>query len=89
VSSPAFEAFLARLYVDADFRAAFLADPAGVAGSAPDLAPEEIAAVQAIDRAGLELAAASFAWKRAAAAKRPPGRRRWLRRLVARATGRR
>ncbi len=63
--SPLFESFLARLYVDADLRAAFLADVDRVA-TAAGLAAEEIAALRAIDREGLELAAASFAHKRAA-----------------------
>ena len=30
-TSPEFEAFLARVYVDADFRSRFLAEPAGEA----------------------------------------------------------
>ena len=69
MSRPAFEAFLARLYVDADFRAAFLADPIGVA-RAQALDETEGAALAAIDRQGLRLAADSFAHKRAAGAKR-------------------
>jgi len=67
VSSPRFEAFLARLYVDGEFRAAFLADPRRAAAG---LAPDEIAALEAIDREGLELAADSFARKRAGRASR-------------------
>jgi len=70
VSRPAFEAFLARLYVDARLRAAFLADPTGVARAAA-LTEEEVAALAAIDRQGLELAANSFAHKRAAKSRRP------------------
>jgi hypothetical protein len=66
VSRPAFEAFLARLYVDAPFRATFLADPAGVARAAT-LDDDEVAALEAIDRQGLVLAANSFAHKRAEA----------------------
>ncbi len=65
MSRPAFEEFLARLYTDAELRAAFLADPAGVARSAA-LTDAEIAALAAIDRQGLALAANSFAHKRAA-----------------------
>ena len=80
--SPAFEAFLARLYVDADARAAFLADPRAAARG---LAPDEVAALQRIDRVGLELAAASFAHKRAhKEAHAPRARPRLLTRLFAR-----
>jgi hypothetical protein len=61
--SPAFEAFLARLYVDAPARRRFLEDPGGEAAAA-GLAEEEIAAAIRIDRVGLELAAAGFAHKR-------------------------
>jgi hypothetical protein len=57
------EAFLARLYVDAAFRARFLADPVGEAARAGfDRATAERLA--RIDRVGLELAAESFARKR-------------------------
>jgi hypothetical protein len=57
------EAFLARLYVDADLRARFLADPEGEARRA---GLDEAAArrLASIDRLGLELAAESFARKR-------------------------
>jgi hypothetical protein len=61
--SPAFESFLARLYVDSDERRRFLAAPGRVAAAA-GLTGEEIAAAVAIDRVGLELAAASFERKR-------------------------
>jgi hypothetical protein len=61
--TPAFESFVARLYVDADARRRFLLDPGGAAEAA-GLGREEIAAAVAIDRVGLELAAASFAMKR-------------------------
>jgi hypothetical protein len=61
----AFEAFLARIYVDAGARARFLQDPAGEAARA-GLAPGEVEAVERIDREGLELAAASIAAKRRA-----------------------
>jgi hypothetical protein len=61
--SPAFESFLARLYVDRAARDRFLADPRGAA-TAAGLAADEIAAVVEIDRVGLELAAKSFAHKR-------------------------
>lgn len=63
MSSPAFEGFLARLYVDASFRARFLTDPDGEARRA-GLGPDECAAVRGIDRVGLELAARSYERKR-------------------------
>lgn len=52
--SPAFETFVARLYVDEKLRQAFLADAAAVAEGA-GLTADEIRAVQRIDRTGLEL----------------------------------
>lgn len=61
--SPAFESFLARLYVDGSARARFLADPRGEAAAA-GLVGDEIAAAVDIDRVGLELAARSFAHKK-------------------------
>jgi len=64
MSAAAFEAFLARLYVDADARARFLADPGGETERA-GLTPAECSALAAIDRVGLELAAASYDRKRA------------------------
>ena len=64
MSSPAFEAFLARIYADAAARERFLADPRGAAELA-GLAPEEVEALVRIDREGLRLAADSFAAKRA------------------------
>lgn len=72
--TPAFESFLAQLYVDGDARARFLADPRGEALAA-QLGNEEIAAALAIDRVGLELAAASFAHKRRRLARLGPLRR--------------
>lgn len=63
------EAFLARLYVDAAFRARFLADPVGVArGVGLDSATAERLAQ--IDRGGLELAADSYAKKRSGVRRR-------------------
>jgi len=64
MSAAAFEAFLARLYVDAAARARFLADPRGETERA-GLTPAECRALEAIDRVGLELAAASYHRKRA------------------------
>ena len=66
MSSPAFEGFLARLYVDADFRACFLADPDGEAAKA-GLGQEDREALKKIDREGLALAARSFEAKRSSA----------------------
>lgn len=68
MSAVALEAFLARLYTEAPLRRRFLDDPAAVAREA-GLAPEEVAAMEAIDRVGLELAAESYARKRAAHAR--------------------
>lgn len=62
-STPAFEAFLARIYVDDEARASFLADPTGETHKA-GLPPEECAALGNIDRTGLQLASRSFARKR-------------------------
>lgn len=57
---PRFEAFLARIYVDPEARARFLADPAGE-GRRARLTEAERAALERIDGVGLELAAVSFA----------------------------
>jgi len=65
MSSPRFEAFLARIYVDRAAREAFLLDPPGEAGRF-GLTPLECAALTRIDRPGLLLAAAAFERKRAA-----------------------
>ena len=61
--SPNFEAFIARLYVEAAARRRFLADPPREAAAA-GLTDVEIAAAVRIDRVGLELAAVTFAQKR-------------------------
>jgi hypothetical protein len=74
--TPAFEAFLARVYVDAGFRALFLADPSGEAKRA-GLSKTECQALEKIDREGLQQAARSFEAKR--------GKQRragWIRRLL-------
>lgn len=65
MSSPAFEAFLARLYTDAAARARFLVDPVREARRF-GLDDSSCAALEHIDREGLELASFSFARKRAA-----------------------
>ena len=76
--SPAFEAFLARLYVDAELRGRFLADSRGAAAAAGLTGPER-EALAGIDRVGLALAARSFEGKREARAgvARRGWRRRW------------
>jgi hypothetical protein len=63
VTTPEFEAFLARLYVEEAFRERFLADPLGTARAA-GLSEAECEALEKIDREGLVLAARSFARKR-------------------------
>lgn len=65
MNSPQFEAFLAKLYTDAQARERFTADPAGEAQRA-GLDAAQIAALAAIDWAGLGFAARSFEKKRAA-----------------------
>jgi hypothetical protein len=69
VSSPGFEAFLARIYADAAARERFLADPRGAAELA-GLAPEEVEALVKIDAESLRVAAESYAAKRAAKTRR-------------------
>lgn len=63
MSSPQLEAFLARLYVDEQARAEFLADPRGAAARA-GLSEPEVDLLEKIDRVGLELTARSLARKR-------------------------
>lgn len=63
MSATDFEAFLARIYVDPEARARFLADPRGEAQKA-GLSEAECIALENIDQTGLELAANSFARKR-------------------------
>lgn len=63
MSASRFEAFLAKLYVDESARAKFLADPRGEAMKA-GLTEQEVAAVEKIDRVGLELFAQSLERKR-------------------------
>ena len=64
MNSPALERFLAVLYVDSKVRARFLAAPAAEAARA-GLTAEQCRALENIDRVGLEMAARSFARKRA------------------------
>jgi hypothetical protein len=63
MSAQSLEAFLARIYVDAEARSRFLSDPMGEAARA-GLSHQECTAVQSIDRVGLELASRSFQRKR-------------------------
>jgi hypothetical protein len=63
VSASRLEAFLAKIYVDEEARALFLADPRGEAAKA-ELTEQEIEAVACIDRVGLELLAQSLERKR-------------------------
>jgi len=74
-----FEAFLAKLYVDDQARARFLADPRAEANRA-GLTAEQCNALESIDTVGLQLAADSFARKRAAQRPQQPSLRnlRWL-----------
>jgi hypothetical protein len=65
MNAAAIEIFLARLYTDDALRAAFLAQPDRVAREA-GLDDATCAAVRAIDREDLVLAAGSYASKRAA-----------------------
>ena len=61
--SPAFEAFLARLYVDAEFRTRFLENRESIASSC-GLNDAEIAALRDIQEDNLQLASRSFEKKR-------------------------
>jgi hypothetical protein len=63
MSTARFEAFLAKIYVDAEARARFLADPRGEAMRA-GLTEPEISAFEKIDRIGLELTVQSLQHKR-------------------------
>ena len=63
MSAQSVEILLARLYSDADFLRDFLVDPVGVARAA-GLDPPEAAAMAAMDRTGLAMAAESYSRKR-------------------------
>ena len=63
MSTALFEAFLAKIYVDARARREFLSDPLGEAQRA-GLSTEEAQALQNIDWVGLKLASRSFEKKR-------------------------
>lgn len=64
MNTPQLERFLARIYVDPQLRARFLAAPHDEARRA-GLTEEQSCALAAIDRTGLEMAARSFGAKRA------------------------
>jgi hypothetical protein len=63
MSATQLEAFLARLYVDAEARASFKANPRAASKKA-GLSGEQCAALENLDWVGLEMAARSFAKKR-------------------------
>ncbi len=63
MSSISLETFLATLYTDESLRRQFLAAPQETARNA-GLAEEQVDALSRIDRAGLQMAAASYARKR-------------------------
>ena len=75
----ALEMFLARLYTDDGLRREFLARPEQAARQA-GLDEEAVRSLASMDRAGLGLAAASYAAKRAGHGnrRRPPGLLRWM-----------
>jgi hypothetical protein len=77
MSSPAIEAFLARLYTDCELRTRFLQSPAATAKDF-GLAEGDIRAIATIDRDGLMLAAQSYERKRTRRSSHNRFRR-WLR----------
>jgi len=84
MSSAALETYLARLYTDDALRDAFLLQPRAQA-LLHGLSQQEADAMAAMDRIGLQMAAASYRAKRAGRAEhgsqaRPA--RRWWRRLL-------
>ena len=81
MSSPAFEAFLARLYTDEALLTAFLRAPDETAQAA-GLDAAQISALRSVDREGLRMAARSFRAKRNAS--KSPGPSAKTRLLVSR-----
>jgi hypothetical protein len=81
MSAQKLELFLTKLYVDAQTRSRFLANPRCEALNA-GLNEDDCAALEKIDFVGLELAADSFARKRASCPPRKPvwNFTRWLKR---------
>jgi hypothetical protein len=76
MSSPQFEAFLARLYSDQPFRDRFLSTPEQALDETT-LDSRERAAARAIDRPGLLLAARSYEAKRTGRSSKQGAKRRW------------
>lgn len=70
MSTPKLEAFLAKIYIDEKARTRFLTDARGEASRA-GLSEAEIAALEKIDRVGLELTACSLTHKRQHKHKKP------------------
>jgi hypothetical protein len=64
------EAFLAKLYVDAEIRDRFLADPRGEAAM-HGFDEQEAEALASIDRIGLKMAALSLSRKARAKSRKP------------------
>ncbi|MBL0124462.1 MAG: hypothetical protein IPP88_17615 [Betaproteobacteria bacterium] len=64
MSSAAIEAYLAKLYTDSAAREAFLVNPESAARDA-GLSAADAESLRTIDKAGLRMAAASYAHKRA------------------------
>ncbi|WP_308921644.1 hypothetical protein [Janthinobacterium sp. J1-1] len=83
MSSPALEAYLAKLYTDDALRQAFL-DAPQTQSVLHGLSPQEAEAMAAIDRIGLQMAAASFQHKRAAHGAHAKQQQGWWRRLLER-----
>ena len=81
MSSPALETYLARLYTDDALCAAFLLEPRAQA-LLHGLSPQEAEAMAAMDRVGLQMAAASYRAKRAAHGGRAKPAQPWWRRLL-------
>ena len=81
MSSPALETLLARLYTDDVLRAAFLLEPLAQALQ-HGLSPQEAEAMAAMDRIGLQMAAASYRAKRAGRGGQTKPAQRWWRRLL-------
>ena len=78
MSSPALEAYLAKLYTNDAVRQAFLDEPHAQA-LLHGLTPQEAEAMAAIDRIGLQMAAASYRAKRTAHGTRAAPAQRWWR----------
>ncbi len=72
MSSPGLEAYLARLFTDAEERERFLREGTAPAG----LSDAERASLAGIDRVGLRMAAESYGAKRAA--RRKGWKERWF-----------